>query len=191
MSTTTARRCISPRRSVRPDESPIDYVDAVCPDVPDPEDCEPATAAARRFALHRSQLPPADRLATDVVVGSRDVDVATGRDQLLDAPDQGTALPDGTIDPISHADPGRHVGPGGRAAHRAESVLRAHARVERALLCHHDIALGVAARRVAAGGQRLRERARVLWDEDRRLLGFATQRALMRAVAPGERLGPK
>jgi hypothetical protein len=30
-----------------------------------------------------------------------------------------------------------------------------------------------------------------LWDENRRLLGFAVQRAVMRPVQPGETLGPK
>ncbi len=67
-------------------------------------------------------------------------------------------LADGTIDPISLPIPADMLGPAVGQRIGPQPVLRAHPRAERALLRDHHLALGTAARRLTAGGQRLRER---------------------------------
>jgi hypothetical protein len=99
-------------------------------------------------------------------------------------------LPDGTIDPISLPIPadmlgpavGQRTGPSSFFVVTLELGLHWFARTTSSWVLQHVVS--------PHAGDGYASGHVYLWDEDRTLLGFATQRARMRPVEPGQQLGP-
>jgi acyl-CoA thioesterase len=171
-------------------ESSIDYLDATFPDVPMPDDCQPppprpddSPFANINFHEQTDWRPttwwdPADWQPAPAV--------ASAWTRLVKEP----RLPDGTIDPVSLCIPadtlgmaiGQRVGPDPFFILTLEIGLQFLGPTESPWLLQH-VRAPYAADGYGTGSVEL-------WDVDRRLIAFATQRARLRTVAPGERLGP-
>jgi acyl-CoA thioesterase len=174
-----------------PGESPIDYVDAVCPDVPDPEDCSPPPPRPEGSPFtdlnFHQQTDWRPTTWWDPETWTSQPAETSCWTRLIKEPRR----PDGTIDPISMPIPadmlgpavGQRIGPNPFFVLTLELSVHFFANTTSPWVLQHVVS-PQAANGYASGHV-------YLWDEDRRLLGFATQRALMRAVAPGEKLGPK
>jgi len=101
-------------------------------------------------------------------------------------------LPDGTIDPISYCVPADMLGPainrGGR--NEAEPFLILSLEIDLQFFATTSSAWTL--QRVVSqhAGHGYAFGTTELWDDQRRLLAFVTQRARLRPFAPGEALGP-
>lgn len=174
-----------------PADDTIHYVDATFPDVPPPHECDPPPP--------RPDDSPFADLNFHQQTDWRPTswwDPDTWRSQPAEASCwtrfvKEPRLPDGTIDPISLPIPadmlgpavGQRVGPSPFFVLTLELSVHFLATTTSPWVLQHVVSPH-AADGYASGHVHL-------WDEDRRLLGFATQRALMRQVRPGEALGPK
>jgi acyl-CoA thioesterase len=169
----------------------VDYVDARFPDVPPPEACEPPPpqdddSPFRDIPFHRQTdwrpTHPWDR--DNWQPSTAEMSSWT---RLLKEP----RLPDGSIDPVSLCIPADILG--SAVSQRVppdqpwlvltlELGLHFLQPTESAWVLQHTVA--------PHAGDGYASGHVFLWDDQRRLLGFATQRARMRAVDPGERFGP-
>ncbi len=174
-----------------PASSLVEYTDAVFPDVPGPEECEPPPPR------------PDDSPFNDINVHQQtdwrptswwDPETWTSRPaetscwtRFVKEP----RLDDGTIDPVSLPIPADMLGPavGQRTGPTPFFVLTLELGVHWFATTSSPWVLQHVVSPHAGDGYASGHV--YLWDEDRRLLGFATQRARMRPVAEGERLGPK
>jgi acyl-CoA thioesterase len=173
------------------DESPIDYVDATFPVVPGPEQCDPPPprppdSPFQDLNFHQqTEWRPTSWWDPETWT-SQPAETSCWT-RFVKEP----RLADGTIDPISLPIPadvlgpavGQRIGPNPFFVLTLELSVHFFATTTSPWVLQHVVS-PQAAHGYASGHV-------YLWDEDRQLLGFATQRALMRAVAPGERLGPK
>lgn len=174
-----------------PGESAIDFVDAVFPDVPGPEQCAPPPP--------RPDDSPFNDLNFHQQTEWRptswwDPETWTSRPAEFTCWTRFVKEPrraDGTIDPISLPVPADILGPavGQRTGPQPFFVLTLELSVHFFATTTSPWVLQHVVAPLAADGYASGHV--YLWDEDRRLLGFATQRALMRLLEPGERLGPK
>lgn len=105
-------------------------------------------------------------------------------------------LPDGTIDPVSYCVPadvlgpavGRRMGPMG-PENRPFFVLSLEINLQFLATTESPWTLQHVVAQHAGDGYAFGTAE--LWDGDRRLIGFATQRAKLRPFTPGENLGPR
>jgi acyl-CoA thioesterase len=171
-------------------QSSIDYLDATFPDVPMPDECRPppprpddSPFADLNFHEQTDWRPTQWWDEADWRPAPA---IASAWTRLVKEP----RLPDGTIDPISLCIPadtlgmaiGQRVGPSPFFILTLEIGLQFFRSTDSPWLLQHVIA-PVAADGYGSGYVEL-------WDVDRRLIAFATQRARLRTVVPGERLGP-
>jgi acyl-CoA thioesterase len=171
--------------------SPIDYVDAVFPDVPGPDQCDPPPprpddSPFKDLNFHQQTDWRPTSWWDPETWTSRPAETSCWT-RFVKEP----RLTDGTIDPISLPIPADMLGPavGQRIGPQPFFVLTLELSVHFFATSTSAWVLQHVVSPQAAGGYASGHV--YLWDDDRRLLGFATQRALMRAVDPGERLGPK
>jgi acyl-CoA thioesterase len=174
-----------------PQPSIADYVDAVFPDVPPPLECDPPPprpddSPFNDINFHQqtewrptSWWDPEDWTSRPAQ--------ASSWVRFLKEP----RLDDGTIDPISLAVPAdqlggavsQRVGPQPWFVLTLELNLHFFATTASPWVLQHVVS--------PQAGDGYASGHVYLWDEDRKLLGFATQRARMRAMQPGEQLGPQ
>lgn len=168
------------------------YLDARFPDVPPPEACAPVP-------------PPAQDSAFAELAFDRQIEWRMPRPWRVDdaswTPQPATfanwmrfrtepRLPDGTIDPIALAIPAdvlgpaiaQQVGPEPFLVLSLEIGLQVYRPTTSGWFLQH-VRAPVAADGYGAGTVEL-------WDTDRQLVAFATQRARLRPITPGEHLGP-
>lgn len=167
-----------------------------CPSRPDPAEFSEARNPFPAINFHaQTDFRPA--MAGFSWTGDWDVD--GGREprfaswlRLLEEP----RLPDGTIDPISYCVPadmlgtalGRRMGPNGPdnppfLILSLEIDLQLFATTDSPWILQHTVAQWA--------GQGYGYGTTELWDEHRRLVGFASQRARLRPFSAGEQLGPR
>jgi acyl-CoA thioesterase len=171
--------------------SMVDFVDAVYPDVPPPENCDPPPprpddSPFADIPFHRqTDWRPVEPWDPDRWVSSKAEFCSWTR--LVKEP----FLADGTIDPVSLCVPADTLGPAISrrvAPDRPWFVLTLELsvhflqRTDSPWILQHVV--GSHAGDGYASGHVF------LWDTERRLVGFAMQRARMRPVEPGEQLGP-
>jgi acyl-CoA thioesterase len=174
-----------------PGSSPADYVDAVFPDVPPPEECDPPPprpddSPFKDINFHQ-QTDWRPTSWWDPDTWTSQPAEATCWTRLVKEP----RLADGTIDPISLPIPGdmlgaavgQRVGPHPFFVLTLELSVHFFATTTSPWVLQHVVS-PQAADGYASGHV-------YLWDDSRRLLGFALQRAVMRSVDPGEQFGPK
>lgn len=167
-----------------------------CPSRPDPAEFSEATNPFPPINFHaQTDFRPAMAgfsWAGDWDVdGSREARFASWL-RLLEEP----RLPDGTIDPVSYCVPAdmlgtalsRRMGPNGPdnppfLILSLEINLQFFATTDSAWILQHTIAQWA--------GNGYGYGTTELWDEHRRLVGYATQRARLRPFQAGEQLGPR
>jgi acyl-CoA thioesterase len=175
----------------QPHDSFVDYVDATFPDVPPPEDCDPPPPRPEdspfsdiRFHEQTDWRPITWWDAEDWVSSPAE---ALSWTRFLKEPRR----PDGTIDPISLAVPadtlggavGRRVGPSPFFVLTLELGIHFFATTTSPWVLQHVVS--------PRAGDGYASGHVHLWDDERKLLGFATQRARLRPVEVGERFGKR
>lgn len=174
----------------RHDDSLITYTDAVFPDVPPPESCEPPP-------------PPPDDSPFGEIPYHQQMDwrptVPWDPDSWVSSPARFASwlrflkeprLPDGTIDPVSLCVPADQLG--GAVSQRVGPnkpwfLLTLELGLH---LLQTTTSPWVLQQTLAPhAGDGYASGHVFLWDDERRLLGFATQRARMRPIDPGDGFG--
>ena len=174
-----------------PAAAPVQYTDATYPDVPPPDQCDPPpprpddSPFADLNFHNQTDWRPTSWWDPETWTSSKAE--ATCWTRLLKEP----RLADGTIDPIALPIPGdmlgaavgQRAGPSSFFVLTLELSLHWFATTMSPWVLQHVVS--------PHAGDGYASGHVYLWDENRTLLGFASQRARMRAVDPNEQFGPK